>query len=118
MTTDKKIINVEAERIDLAYMCDCDTPQTFEYIINFLEGTKSKLEMNGYTNLSIRIYRCGYDGGFEWAVYGDRLENDKEYKARLNQEQRDAIKQQKLKEKKDKEDLALYKKLKKKFGDV
>jgi hypothetical protein len=118
MTSEKKMINAEVERIEPDYLCCCETPQTFEYIINFLEDTKSKLEMKGYTNLSVRVCGEGYDGGFYWAVFGDRLETDKELAVRLKAEAAELVKQQKLKEKKDKEDLALYKKLKKKFGDV
>lgn len=71
-------------------------------------------------SLSVERYRTYNDYDSEsWQLHGERLENDKEYKARLakNEVAREKAKEQRKNDKLKKEDYdkALYEKLKKKF---
>ena len=75
-------------------------------------------QYSNYSNLKIILESYGYDFGYSFCLYGERLETDKEYEVRLSQELKKNLKLKKEQEKKEKEEKLLLKKLLKKYPNT
>lgn len=108
--TDRKFVDVECDDIQTDYY-DLFNNKTPDEIIELMNEFK-----DNYPNrdLYFRFVRYGYDGGVELFVNERRKENDKEYKDRMEQDEKSS---NKLKAKEAKE-LAEYKRLKAKYQDI
>ena len=108
--TDRKFVDVECDDIQTDYY-DLFNNKTPDEIIELMNEFK-----DNYPNrdLYFRFVRYGYDGGVELFVNERRKENDKEYKERMEQDEKSS---NKLKAKEAKE-LAEYKRLKAKYQDI
>jgi len=86
-------------------------------VISNLKDYKEKYlnKEKGYDSLIIDFESYGYDGGIDMVLYGRRLENDKEYKKRVEAEEKKRERNKEYKKNQLKEEEELYKKLKKKF---
>lgn len=70
-------------------------------------------------SLYFKVISYGYDGAVEIQLWEQRLENDKEYNARLKREEKLAFKNAKEKEERRSKEYAEYLRLKAKFeGEV
>lgn len=87
-------------------------------VIQNLTSINEQLIARGFQNLVIENESRGYDGAYEVKIYAERLETNKEFAQRMEYEEVDRIRQKKVKEKKEKEEIALLKKLQKKYGKV
>lgn len=112
--TDKKLIKVKIAEIDEHRLLD----SSIDDVIMHLERIQKHYMNQGFKELELKTHSYGYDGAYEIYLYGNRLETDKELATRLKDEERTRIAKEKLDAKKNVEELKLYKKLKKKFGDV
>lgn len=112
--TEHKFIKVKITEIDEHLLLDC----SIDDAIMYLERIQKHYMNQGFKELELKTYSYGYDGAYKIYLYGKRLETEQEFNARLKDEEKARIAQQKLDAKKNAEELKLYKKLKKKFGDA
>lgn len=110
---ERKLIRV---RIDTFQYDDFFCNKSFEEVIDKLQSLKCDLESKGFYNMKFDV--SYYYESTEVVLNGDRYENTQELNLRLKNEEKARLVEQKLKAKQDAEELKLYKKLKKKFGDV
>ena len=111
---DRKLIKVKIADIDEHLLLD----SSIDNAIMHLE-TIQKLYMNqGFRELELETYAYGHDGAFEIYLYGKRLETDREVSDRLKKEEKEALAKKKADDKKQAEELKLYKKLQKKYGKI
>ena len=108
--TDKKLINVKITEINERILLDC----SIDNAIMQLENIKTYYTSKGFQELEL----YGYDGAYQIYLYGKRLETDKEFKDRLKKEQHEAELRKEAEDKKQTEELKLYKKLQKKYGKL
>ena len=97
---------------DLEALINGKTP---DEVIQKLEDLKAKYPDR---DIFFDVKYCSFDGELECALRERRLENDKELRNRLQNEARKAAQDAKALEKKEATELALYKKLKKKFDNL
>lgn len=108
--TDRKFVDVECDDIQTDYYALFNN-RTPDEIIEIMNEFKDNYPDR---DLYFRFVPYGYDGGVEVFVNERRRENDKEYKERIEIEEKAS---NKLKAKEAKE-LAEYKRLKAKYEDI
>ena len=92
---------------------DEDFAGSLEDTIKTLQRYNEKYIAEGWRRINIE--KDHYNDYVEFCMYGERLENDQEYKNRIEAEQKAAERQKKLEEKIAIDELKEYKRLKKKF---
>ena len=110
--TDRNFIKVKIEDYSIYDFFN----NSIEDVLQKLEDMKDDLSSKGYSCLEFKVEYC-YEAT-QICLYGTRLENDKELKERLASEEREKKILEKLEHKKKKEELAMYKRLQKKYGDI
>lgn len=110
--TDHKLIKVKITEIDEHSLLDC----SIDDAIMHLETIQKLYMSQGFRELELETHSYGYDGAFEIYLYGKRLETDRELSDRLKKEEKEAAMKKKADDKKQAEELKLYKKLQKKYG--
>jgi hypothetical protein len=111
----KMIINTKIKDMDIY-----DLEMTFEEFKQYLDNIKSDHPDVNDSEIYFNI-DLDYDNSHSIEIYKKRLETDDEYKKRIALEKQFEQTRRDIEKKKEKQNLedekALYKKLKKKFGD-
>ncbi len=108
--SDRKLIKVKITDIDLY--------SSIDNAIMYLESIQKLYMGQGFKELELETHSYGYDGAFEIYLYGKRLETDREMTDRLKKEEKEALIKKKVDDKKQVEEMKLYKKLHKKYGKI
>ncbi len=91
-----------------------DLSGSFDQVLQFLRDQEEELRKAGWTDL--RLDEEGNYGSPTYAIYGKRLETDKEYQKRINKRKREEKKKQEEKQKKEEEEKRRLEELIKKYG--
>ena len=111
---DRKLIKVKITDIDEHNLLDCGIDDAIMHL-----ETIQKLYMDqGFRELELETHSYGYDGAFQIYLCGKRLETDREMTDRLKKEEKETLARKKADDKKQAEELKLYKKLHKKYGII
>lgn len=110
-----KRIHIEKEIENLNGLFD---DQSLDYIIQELTKKKEKYSQEGYIRLWIRMdYPYPHDNYVDYLLWGERLENDKEYDKRVRKlEKEKSVKKKNLQLQKEQE-IAELKKLMEKYPE-
>lgn len=111
---ERKLIKVKITDIDEHNLLDC----SIDDAIMHLESIQRLYMGQGFKELELKTHSYGYDGAFEIYLYGKRYETDREVSDRLKKEEKEALAKKKAEDKKQAEELKLYKKLQKKYGKL
>lgn len=112
--SDRKLIKVKIITIDRYELFD----GSIDSIIADLNNIKECYTDDGYQELELETHSYGYDGAFQIYLCGKRLETDREVSDRLKKEEKEMLAHKKADDKKQAEELKLYKKLQKKYGKL
>lgn len=112
--SDRKLIKVKITDIDEHLLLD----SSIDNAIMHLESIQKLYMGQGFKELELETHSYGYDGAFEIYLYGKRLETDREMTDRLKKEEKEALIKKKTDDKKQAEEMKLYKKLHKKYGKI
>ena len=112
--TEHKLIKVKIIELDRYGLLD----GSIDSIVADLNNIKECYTDQGFQELEIKTNSYGYDGAFEIYLYGKRLETDREMTNRLKKEEKEMLAYKKADDKKQAEELKLYKKLHKKYGKI
>ena len=114
MMSDRKLIKVKIADIDEHLLLD----SSIDNAIMHLESIQKLYMGQGFKELELETNSYGYDGAFEIYLYGKRLETDREMTDRLKKEEKESLIKKKADDKKQAEEMKLYKKLHKKYGKI
>jgi len=85
---------------------------------DLIAWAQSEIDDHGdYSELFLSVEPYGYDGGVEFALYGERLESDSEYEKRCEAVRKDREKEKAKREAKKEAEYEEYLRLKEKFED-
>lgn len=112
--SDRKLIKVKITDIDKHNLLN----SSIDNAIMHLERIQKLYMGQGFKELELETHSYGYDGAFEIYLYGKRLETDREMTDRLKKEEKEALIKKKVDDKKQVEEMKLYKKLHKKYGKI
>lgn len=100
------------QRLETFKVFECFDGKNIQEVIQYLNELQNRHEDD---DISFSTVCYGYDGAFDIEVYKTRLENDIEYRARVEKELQQKEKEEKLKSKELEKERKEYERLKRKF---